>query len=312
MKLVIQIPAWQEQGIIGPTVETLPKIVPGFDHVEVLVIADGCTDRTVEEARAAGAHHVLVLKSHVGLASAFSLGLEKAVELGADVILNTDADGQYPHEQMADLVRPILEGKADLVVGDRQAGINPHFGPAKRLLQKTGSALVGRLIGQRAADAPSGFRAMTREVARRLHIFSTYTYTLETIIQSARMGFAIAWIPIRTNPPVRKSRLVRSTWGYVARAGAEMLRMVVVYNPLKAFLILGLLLSLPGILLFGRFLILYLLGQGSGHVQSLIAGAVSLIMAFQCLLLGILADLNSINRRLLEHLKDRKEKSYRL
>jgi glycosyltransferase involved in cell wall biosynthesis len=305
MKLIIQIPAWQEEGVIGPTVEAIPKAVPGFDAVEVLVIADGCTDRTVEEARAAGAHHVLVLKSHVGLATAFSMGLERALELGADVIVNTDADGQYPHEHIPDLLRPILDGRADLVIGDRQTGRNPHFAPVKRVLQKMGSALVGRLIGQRVADAPSGFRAMSREVARRIHVFSTYTYTLETIIQSARMGFAIAWVPIRTNPPVRKSRLVRSTWGYITRVGAEMLRIVVVYNPLKTFLTLSLLMALPGLFFFGRFLLFYFAGHGSGHVQSLIAGAVSLLMAFQCLLLGILADLNSINRRLLEHLKDR-------
>lgn len=309
MKLIIQIPAWQEEGIIGRAVEALPRAVPGFDAVELLVIADGCTDRTVEEARSAGAHHVLVLKSHVGLASAFSMGLERAIELGADVIVNTDADGQYPHESILELVQPVLEGRADLVIGDRQTGQNPHFPPAKRILQKLGSALVGRLIGQRVADAPSGFRAMSREVARRLHVFSTYTYTLETIIQSARMGFAIAWVPIRTNPPIRRSRLVRSTWGYVTRAGAEMLRIVVIYNPLKTFLTLSFLLAIPGLFFFGRFLFYYLTGHGSGHVQSLIAGAVSLLVAFQCLLLGILADLSSVNRRLLEHLKDRPRSS---
>jgi len=304
VKLIIQIPAWQEEGVIGPTVAALPRAVPGFDAVEILVIGDGCTDNTMEEARAAGAHHLLPLKSHVGLAGAFALGLNRAVELGADVIVNTDADGQYPPESIPDLVRPVVEGLADLAIGDRRPGRTAHFSPLKRLLQMAGSRLVGRLIGQRVADAPSGFRAMSRELARRLHVFSFYTYTLETIIQAARMGYAIAWIPITARPPVRQSRLVRSTWRYVTRAGAELLRVVVAYNPLKTFMTLSLLLAVPGLFFFLRFLVYYLTGGGGGHIQSLIAGAVLVLMAFQCFLLGILADLNSINRRLLEHLKD--------
>jgi glycosyltransferase involved in cell wall biosynthesis len=304
MKLIIQIPAWQEEGFIGPTVAALPRSVPGFDAVEVLVICDGCTDGTAEEARRAGAHHILELKSHVGLATAFSLGLERSVALGADVVVNTDADGQYPAASIPDLVRPLVEGRADMAVGDRQVRRLPHFSPIKRLLQTLGSALVGKLTGQKVADAPSGFRAMSREVARRIHIFSYYTYTLETIIQVARMGFAIAWVPITPNPPVRASRLIRSTWVYITRAGAEMLRIVVVYNPLKTFVTLSVILALPGAFFFLRFLYYYLTGGGHGHVQSLIAGAVSIILAFQCFLLGLLADLTSINRRLLEHIKD--------
>jgi len=304
VKLIIQIPAWQEEGVIGPTIAALPREVSGFDRVEILVIGDGCTDHTMEEARAAGAHHLLPLKSHVGLAGAFALGLSRAVELGADVIVNTDADGQYPPESIPDLVRPVVTGMADLAIGDRRPGRTPHFSPLKRLLQMAGSRLVGRLIGQRVADAPSGFRAMSRELARRLHVFSFYTYTLETIIQTARMGYAIAWIPITARPPVRKSRLVRSTWRYVTRAGAELLRVVVAYNPLKTFLTLSLLLAAPGLFFFVRYLVYLFTGGGGGHIQSLIAGAVFILMAFQCFLLGILADLNSINRRLLEHLKD--------
>ena len=304
MKLIIQIPAWQEAGIIGTTVAALPKSVPGFDAVEVLVVCDGCSDGTAEEARRAGARHVLELKTHVGLATAFAMGLQWAVELGADAVVNTDADGQYPAASISDLVRPIAEGRADMVIGDRQVHRIPHFSPLKRILQKMGSLLVGRLTGQAVADAPSGFRAMSREVAKRIHIFSYYTYTLETIIQVARMGFAIVWIPIVTNPPVRKSRLIRSTWGYISRAGAEMLRVVVVYNPLKTFATLSVILALPGVFFFLRFLVYYLLGGGGGHVQSLIAGAVSIILAFHCFLLGLLADLISINRRLLEHIKD--------
>ena len=304
MKLIIQIPAWQEEGFIGPTVASLPKSVEGFDAVEFLVICDGCTDRTAEEARAAGAHHVLELKSHVGLATAFALGLKRCVELGADTVVNTDADGQYPAGSIPDLVRPLVEGMADMAIGDRQVRTIPHFSPLKRLLQKMGSLLVARLTGHPVADAPSGFRAMSREVAKRIHIFSYYTYTLETIIQVARMGFAIAWVPVTPNPPVRKSRLIRSTWVYISRAGAEMLRIVVVYNPLKTFATLSLLLALPGVFFFLRYLIYLIVGEGGGHIQSLIAGAVSIILAFHCFLLGLVADLISINRRLLEHIKD--------
>jgi len=304
MKLIIQIPAWQEEGFIGPTVKALPRSVPGFDAVEVLVVCDGCTDRTAEEARNAGAHHILELRSHVGLATAFALGLKRCVELGADAVVNTDADGQYPASAIPDLVRPLLDGRADMAIGDRQVLRIPHFSPLKRLLQMMGSALVGRLTGQAVADAPSGFRAMSREVAKRIHIFSYYTYTLETIIQVARMGFAIAWVPITPNPPVRKSRLIRSTWVYITRAGAEMLRIVVVYNPLKTFATLSLVLAVPGVFFFLRYLIYLAIGEGGGHIQSLIAGAVSIILAFHCFLLGLLADLISINRRLLEHIKD--------
>jgi glycosyltransferase involved in cell wall biosynthesis len=305
MKLIIQIPAWQEEGYIGAAVASLPRSVEGFDRVEVLVICDGCTDGTADEARRAGADHVLELKSHVGLATAFALGLARAVELGADAVVNTDADGQYPAASIPDLVRPLVGGRADMVIGDRQVRRIPHFSPLKRLLQALGSSLVGRLTGQPVADAPSGFRAMTREVAQRIHIFSYYTYTLETIIQVARMGFAIAWIPVEPNPPVRKSRLIRSTWVYVTRAGAEMLRIVVVYNPLKTFATLALLLALPGAFFLTRYLVLVWMGEGAGHLASLIVGAVSVVLAFQCFLLGLLADLNSINRRLLEHIKDR-------
>lgn len=304
MKLIIQIPAWQEEGFIGPTVQALPRSVEGFETVEVLVICDGCTDRTADEARAAGAHHILELRSHVGLATAFALGLKRCVELGADAVVNTDADGQYPAASIPELVRPLLDGRADMAIGDRQVRRIPHFSPLKRLLQTMGSTLVGRLTGQVVADAPSGFRAMSREVAKRIHIFSYYTYTLETIIQVARMGFAIAWVPITANPPVRKSRLIRSTWVYITRAGAEMLRIVVVYNPLKTFATLSLVLALPGVFFFLRYLIYLLLGEGGGHIQSLIVGAVSIILAFHCFLLGLLADLISINRRLLEHIKD--------
>ncbi len=301
MKLVIQIPAWNEEAQIGAAVRELPGQVEGFGSVETLVVDDGSTDGTAREARAAGADHVVRLPVHQGLAAAWRAGLDASLRLGADVIVSTDADRQYAAADIRKLVAPILAGEAELVVGDRGVATQPDFSPGKRLMQRLGSWAVRRASGTEVPDATSGFRALSREAAFRLNVFSRMTYTIETLIQAGTKEMAVASVPVRTNPPVRASRLFAKTSDYVFIQGANILRMTALYKPLQVFLGLSAVLFGGGLLLVGRYLWLVAANQNpAGHIQSLLLAAVLFLAATISFLTGLLADLISINRTLLE------------
>ena len=299
-KLIIQVPCYNEEEHLAATLSSLPRSVPGFDVVETLVIDDGSTDGTAEVARLADATYLLRFPVNLGLARAFSAGLDAALKLGADVIVNTDADNQYRGSDIVRLVQPILAGQADMVIGDRAPHRLQHFGLAKRVLQRLGSWMVRQLSGTRVPDAASGFRAFSRRAALKLNVFTDFTYTLETIIQAGKKHIPIAHVPITVNPQVRPSRLFASLTTYVRKSGTTLIRMYALYEPLKVFFRLGAVLFLAGMVLGGRFLIEYLTGEGTQRVQSLILAAVLLIIGFQTILMGIVADLIGANRTLLE------------
>jgi glycosyltransferase involved in cell wall biosynthesis len=303
MKLIIQIPCLNEAGTLPIALADLPKHIPGIDVIETLIIDDGCTDDTVSVALKHGVHHVVGFRRNQGLARAFMLGIQACLERGADIIVNTDADNQYNAADIALLVQPILEERADLVIGARPIAEIRHFSPIKKALQRVGSWVVRLVSNTDVADAPSGFRAMSREVALVLNVFSDYTYTLETIIQAGQKNLRISSVPIRVNGELRPSRLVRSILAYVRRSIFTMLRIFVVYRPLRFFLSVSLVPLLLGLGLGVRFLVYFAQGNGTGHVQSLILVAVLLVLAFQTVLLAVLADLQSVNRRLLEDLQ---------
>jgi glycosyltransferase involved in cell wall biosynthesis len=304
MKLVIQIPAFNEEVLLPRALGSIPRQVPGFSEVQILVIDDGSTDSTADVARENGADRVVRLPAHRGLAAAFSTGLEEALAMGADVIVNFDADLQYDAADIPALVAPILEGRADLVVGDRGPGQLAHFSPGKRLLQRVGSWVVRQVSGLEVADAASGFRALTREAARRVNVFSRMTYTLETLIQAGSKDLRVASVPVRARPPERRSRLFTSVGKYVLVQGANVLRITALYKPLKIFSAAAGVFLVAGLLLGLRFLWFYLFGENpGGHVQSLILAAVLIVVGAQTFLIALLADLVAINRTLLEELK---------
>ena len=300
MKLVIQIPCFNEAETLGRTVRDLPRELPGFTSVELLVIDDGSTDGTAKLARELGVDHVISLPRNRGLAAAFATGLSRALELGADVILNTDGDHQYRGDSIPALVEPILRGEADMVVGDRQVKRIAHFSGTKKLLQRLGSWAVRWVSGTEVIDATSGFRALSREAALRLTVFSTYTYTLDTIIQAGKKGLTVVSVPVETNDRLRESRLIRSIPRYVVRSAVTILRIFLMYEPLRVFTILSLVPGLLGGILLIRYLYFFSIGEGSGHIQSVVAGAALGILAFQVFLLGLLSDLIARNRRLIE------------
>ncbi len=302
LKLIIQIPAYNEESTLPQTLRDLPRSLPGVDRVEVLVVDDGSTDRTAQVAREAGADHVVQLKQNQGLATAFSVGLETALRLGADIIVNTDADNQYRGEDIARLVRPIVDGQADIVVGDRGVAALEHFSPLKRWLQKWGSWVVGRAAGIPIPDATSGFRALSREAALRLTVLSDYTYTLETLIQAGARKMRVVYVPVRTNPQTRPSRLIRSIPSFLALSAVTIVRFYTMYRPLRVFTAVGGVLIAGGLALGLRFLYFYLQSRGSGHVQSLILAAILTIVGFQVCLIGLVADLIQMNRRMLEEI----------
>jgi len=301
MKLVIQIPAWNEEEHLPRALAALPSHVDGFDRVEVQVVDDGSVDRTAEVAREHGAE-VVSLATHRGLAVAFSTGLKAALARGADVIVNTDADSQYEADDIPSLVAPILRGEAEMVVGDRRVQTLGHFSPTKRLLQRLGSAAVRRLSRTPVADATSGFRAVSREAALKLHVFTRFTYTVETLLQAGEAGLRVVSVPIRVRTDVRRpSRLFRSNLGYILRSLESIARIVILYNPLRIFLRVGAIPVLLGLALIVRFLWFYLTGDNpAGHVQSLLLAVVLIVVGVQVWVVGIVADLIAVNRRLLE------------
>lgn len=301
-KLIIQIPCYNEEAALPATLSALPRDMPGVDVVEWLVIDDGSSDLTGDVAVRAGADHVVRLPRHQGLARAFIAGLDACLEAGADIIVNTDADNQYNAADIPKLIEPIIEGRAEIVVGARPIGEIHHFSPGKKLLQRLGSWATRLISGTDVEDAPSGFRALSREAAKRMHVFNEYTYTIETIIQAGQKAMAITSVPIRTNKQLRPSRLVRSLPGYLGRQLLTMLRIFVTYKPFRFFAICGGLVFTLGFLIGARFLYFFATGQGGGHVQSVILSALLMGTGFFLGVIGLLADLIAVNRKMLERL----------
>lgn len=305
MKLIIQIPCYNEEKTLAIALNALPKTITGIDEITVLVIDDGSRDRTVEVAKECGVKDFVILPKNLGLAKAFLTGLHKSIELGADIIVNTDADNQYCADDIEKLVAPVLEDKADIVVGARPIENIKHFSPLKKALQKLGSAVMRLVSGTKIADATSGFRAFSKTAAMNLNVFDNYTYTLETIIQAKAKGMEIISVPVRVNPELRKSKLMKNIFEYIRRSMFTMTRMFIVYRPFRFFALIAILFLIPGLLLGGRFLYFYLNHSGTGHIQSLIFAAIFILSGFQIGLIGVLADLLSINRKLLEDIQTR-------
>lgn len=303
MKLIIQIPCFNEAETLSVSLNALPREVDGFDEVEWLIIDDGSTDNTVEVARKNGVDHVVSHLHNRGLAAGFVTGLNACLKLGADVIVNTDADNQYCAADIPKLTSPILQKRADMVVGARPISNIEHFSPLKKVLQKAGSWVVRFASGTDVTDAPSGFRAISRETAKRLNVFNNYTYTLETIIQAGQKNMTIVSVPIRVNEDLRPSRLVRSILSYVKRSALTIIRVFAIYKPMSFFMSVAALLSVAGLLLGFRYLYFVLAGEGAGHVQSVILCGILLGMGFHTGLIAFIADLISVNRKLLEQIK---------
>jgi glycosyltransferase involved in cell wall biosynthesis len=300
MKLIVQIPAFNEEATIAQTLRDIPKKIDGITAIETVVIDDGSSDNTAEAARKAGATHVVQLKTHRGLSSAFLAGINAALRLGADVIVNTDADNQYAGADIPKLIAPIVRGSADVVIGDREVAKSPHMSGFKRLLQRLGSRTVGLASGVRVGDVTSGFRAFSREAAMQINVFNPFTYTLETIIQAGNRNLGVQSVPVRTNAPTRPSRLYRGLGTYLRKSIATIFRIYTIYKPLKTFFAIGALLIVAGSALGIRFLWDFTHGDRGGHIQSLILAAVFLIIGFQTMLIALIADLISVNRRLSE------------
>ncbi len=300
MKLIIQIPCYNEAATLPHTLDSLPRRIPGIDQIETLIVDDGSSDGTAKAAQEAGVDHVVRLPGHLGLAAAFIAGLEAGVKHGADIIVNTDADNQYHAEDIQRLVEPILCGKAQLVIGDRGVASQANFSPAKRMLQRLGSWVIEQASGVKTPDATSGFRAISREAALRTLVLSQYSYTLETLIQAGAERMQVVYVPVRTNPQTRPSRLMRNIPHYLANSTATILRAYTMYRPLRVFSLVGGVLIFLGLLLGLRFLYYYLTSNGAGHIQSVILAAVLLIVGFQVLLIGLVADLIGFNRMISE------------
>jgi len=305
MKLIIQIPCYNEEETLPITIADLPKQLDGIDCIEYLIINDGSIDRTTEVARELGVHHIVNFKQNKGLARGFSAGVDACLRLGADIIVNTDADNQYCGDDIACLLQPIFDGKADIVVGERPIDETEHFSKQKKKLQRFGSFVVRVASGTRIPDAPSGFRAYTREAAMRLNVINEYTYTLETIIQAGHNKIAMVSVPIRTNAELRESRLFKSMWRYIKRSSTVIIRAFIMYKPLKFFSILGAILTAAGLAISIRFLVYFFMGQGAGHIQSLLLAVLLFFMGFSCFIAGFQADIVAANRKLLEDIQYR-------
>jgi glycosyltransferase involved in cell wall biosynthesis len=306
MKLIIQIPCFDEEQTLPATLADLPREIPGIETVEWLVIDDGSTDRTIEVARAGGVDHVVRLTNNKGLAAAFQAGLDACLKLGADIIVNTDADNQYSGQDIPRLLEPILAGQADMVIGDRKTDQIEHFSPVKKRLQRWGSAVVRRASGTTVPDTTSGFRAYNREAALQMQVVSKFTYTLESIIQAGKMLVAVDHVPIRTNPKTRDSRLFPSTGSYVRRNAASIFRIYALYEPLRVFLAAAAFFALIGAVIWARFLYFFFFADDPGqHIQSLILGSTLFIVAVQLAALGVVGDILAGSRVLQQRMLER-------
>ena len=305
MKLIIQIPCYNEAETLEVALNDLPKQIDGIDEIEYLIINDGSKDNTVEVAKNWGFHYVVNFKFNKGLAKGFMAGLDACLRQGADIIVNTDADNQYCGADIEKLVRPILDGKADIVIGERPIDDTEHFSPLKKKLQHIGSWTVRVASKTDVPDAPSGFRAYSRQAALKMNVVNEYTYTLETIVQAGRNKMAITSVPIRTNPELRKSRLFNSMFGYIKKSMLTIIRAFMMYKPLRFFTIIGSTIFLIGLILGIRFLVFVFMGESGGHIQSLILASTLLLLGFQTFISGLQADLIASNRKLLEDIQER-------
>lgn len=300
MKLIIQIPYFNEAETLEVTLNDLPKHIDGIDEIEYLIIDDGSHDNTAEVAKKWGVHYVVRFRRNKGLAKGFMAGLDACLKNGADIIVNTDADNQYCGADIETLVRPILDKKAHIVIGERPIDDTEHFTPLKKKLQHFGSWVVRKASKTTIPDAPSGFRAYSREAAMRINVINDYTYTLETIVQSGREKMAVMSVPIRTNPELRESRLFHSMWGYIKKSMLTIVRTYLMYRPLYFFFMLGSILALVGVGFFVRYFVFFCSGEGGGHLQSLILASTLLIVGFQTIVVGLLGDVISANRKILQ------------
>jgi glycosyltransferase involved in cell wall biosynthesis len=305
MKLIIQIPSFNEEDQLPSTLADLPRTIPGIDEVEWLVIDDGSTDRTVEVARENGVEHIVRLTNNKGLAAGFQAGLDACLKLGADIVVNTDADNQYFGGDIPKLVQPILDGRADMVIGDREVEQIAHFSPLKKRLQRLGSAVVRRASDTDVPDTTSGFRAYNREAALQVQVVSKFTYTLETIIQAGKMLVAVDHVPIRTNEKTRESRLFPSMWSYIRRNTVSIFRVWTLYEPLRAFMAVAAVAAVAASVIWIRFLYFFFSGEGSGHVQSLILGSMLFLVAVQLAALGVVGDILAGSRVLSQRILER-------
>ena len=305
MKLIIQIPCYNEAETLEVALNDLPKQIDGIDEIEYLIINDGSKDNTVEVAKNWGVHYVVNFKCNKGLAKGFMAGLDACLRQGADIIVNTDADNQYCGADIEKLVRPILDGKADIVIGERPIDDTEHFSPLKKKLQHIGSWTVRVDSKTDVPDAHSGFRAYSRQAALKMNVVNEYTYTLETIVQAGRNKMAITSVPIRTNPELRKSRLFNSMFGYIKKSMLTIIRAFMMYKPLRFFTIIGSTIFLIGLILGIRFLVFVFMGESGGHIQSLILASTLLLLGFQTFISGLQADLIASNRKLLEDIQER-------
>ncbi len=309
--LVINIPCYNEERTLPLVLGELPQSIPGVSRIVVQVIDDGSRDRTAEVAWQHGAI-VIRHKRNRGLGMAFKTGAESALALGADIMVNTDADNQYPSRFMSALVKPVLEGRADIVIGDRRPWAVPHFSPAKRLCQFLGNGITRRIAGVRVPDTVSGFRAYSREALLRINVITRFSYVLDTLVQASKKGLTVTSVPIVINPPTRRSRLFKTMFGHMVMSAANILRVYAVYEPFKTFLLMALVAIVPAAMLLVRFLVLFMVGQGNGHIQSLIISAIGFMLGGTLFSLGVLGNLVSINRRLIEdELYLRKKGQYR-
>lgn len=305
MKLIIQIPCYNEAETLEIALNDLPKKLDGIDEIEYLIIDDGCTDSTVEVARSWGVHHVVSFTKNKGLAKGFMAGIDACLRGGADIIVNTDADNQYCADDIDKLIRPILEKKADIVIGERPIDETEHFSWLKKKLQHFGSWVVRKASNTDIPDAPSGFRAFSREAAMKINVINDYTYTLETLVQAGRNRMAIMSVPIRTNPELRQSRLFHSMFGYIKKSVLTIFRAFMMYKPLYCFTLVAMVPSVVGLGIGIRFMAYYFTGRGSGHTQSLMLACTLLIIGFMTFVIGMLADVISANRKILEDVQYR-------